>query len=113
MGWIISTCILGILVALLLFVVYVYDRTVGMNLSEINRLKEENKELKEDIDKGNKYLEDRKIIIRERNRMIGERDRIIDRLKAKLERKNKIIDRLTNMNAPQPVMEPQIIQNIA
>ena len=107
MGWIISTCILGILVALLLFVVYVYDRTGEMDLSEINRLKEENKELKEDIDKGNKYLEDRKIIIREKIR-------IIDRLKAKLERKNEIIDRLTNsnMNAPQPVMEPQIIQII-
>lgn len=108
MGWIISTCILGILVALLLFVVYVYDRTAGMDLSEINRLKEENKELKEDIDKGNQYLEDRKIIIREK--II-----IIDRLKAKLERTNEIIDRLTNsnMNAPQPVMGPQIIQNIA
>lgn len=108
MGWIISTCILGILVALLLLVVYVYDRTAGMDLSEINRLKEENKELKEDIDKGNQYLEDRKIIIREK--II-----IIDRLKAKLERTNEIIDRLTNsnMNAPQPVMGPQIIQNIA
>ena len=98
MGWIISTCILGILVALLLLVVYVYDRTAGMDLSEINRLKEENKELKEDIDKGNQYLEDRKIIIREK--II-----IIDRLKAKLERTNEIIDRLTNMDAPQPIMD--------
>ena len=106
MGWIISTCILGILVALLLFVVYVYDRTREMDLSEINRLKEENEELKEDIEKGNKYLEDRKIIIREKIR-------IIDRLKSALERKNEIIDRLTNMDAPQPVMGPQIIQNIA
>ena len=49
----------------------------------------------------------------ERDKIIEGKNRIIDKLKAKLERKNEIIDRLSNMNAPQLVIEPQIIQNIA
>lgn len=113
MGWIISTCILG---ALLLFVLFLDDYVAIADLKkEIARknIKIAHKNtlisMKDDIIKlqnENAALSDVKIARQETE---------ITLLREQVQEQRQLIDRLSNsnMNAPQPIMEPQVIQNIA
>lgn len=141
MGWIISTCILATLFFLALLAVcilyFIADRRIrelqddwfderrnrnaivdkaNRIIGERNRIIEEQvATLDRALDIGIAKIDEANRTIAEANRIIEEKNRTIDKLKAKLERTNEIIDRLSNsnMNAPQPIMEPQVIQRIA
>lgn len=123
MGWIISTCILGalFLLALLAFCIlwFIADRRITELDGEAKLLRDkffdERMARNAIVDKANRIIGERNRMIREKNDKLSESNLAIVELKAKIERTNEIIDRLSNsnMNAPQPIMEPQVIQNIA
>lgn len=113
MGWIISTCILG---ALLLFVLFFDDYVAITDLrKEIARknIKIDNQDrlisMKNEIEK----LQDENIAIRDVK--IARQETEITLLRERVQEQRQLIDRLSNsnMNAPQPIIDPQVIQRIA
>lgn len=106
MGWIISTCILG---ALLLYVVVVCEYDGIMDLRKKIAHKNELISKKNDIIK----LQDENIALRDVK--IARQETEITLLRERVQEQRQLIDRLSNsnMNAPQPIIEPQVIQRIA
>lgn len=106
MGWIISTCILG---ALLLFVLFLDDYVAIADLRKKIASKNRLISLKDDIIK----LQDKNIALRDVE--IARQETEITLLRERVQEQRQLIDRLSNsnMNAPQPIIEPQVIQRIA
>lgn len=106
MGWIISTCILG---ALLLFVLFLDDYVAITDLRKEIASKNRLISLKDDIMK----LQDENIALRDVK--IARQETEITLLRERVQEQRQLIDRLSNsnMNAPQPIIEPQVIQRIA